>query len=204
MRVCVFWSFTVWCLAADFFLSCLRFIVLSEYTDWCLWSSMKNPLLLSLQILPLPPFPWLLSPTTQISYMVELLTESLLTSLFVFSSVQFIYSLMSYSLRPHELQHARPPCPSPTPGVHSDSRPSSQWCHPAISSSVAPFSCCPQSLPASKSFPMSQLFSLGGQSTGASALKHLFFCAQSFLWSISHTSTWLLEKPCWQSNVSAF
>ena len=77
---------------------------------------------------------------------------------------------MSNSLRPHELQHARPPCPSPTPGVHSDSRPSSQWCHPAISSSVVSFSCCPQPLPASESFPMSQLFAWGGQSTGVSAL----------------------------------
>ena len=65
---------------------------------------------------------------------------------------------MSDSLRPHELQHTRPLCPSPTPRVHSDSRPSSQWCHPAISSSVIPFSSCPQSLPASQSFPMSQLF----------------------------------------------
>ena len=61
---------------------------------------------------------------------------------------------MSDLLRPHESQHARPPCPSPTPGVHSDSRPLSQWCHPAISSSVVPFSSCPQSLPASESFPM--------------------------------------------------
>ena len=77
---------------------------------------------------------------------------------------------MSDSLRPHELQHARPPCLSPTPGVHSNSRPSSQWCHPAISSSVVPFSSCPQSLPASESFPMSQLFAWGGQSTGLSAL----------------------------------
>ena len=76
---------------------------------------------------------------------------------------------MSDSLRPHESQHARPPCPSPIPGVHSDSRPSSQWCHPAISSSVVPFSSCPQSLPASESFPMSQLFAWGGQSTGVSA-----------------------------------
>ena len=66
------------------------------------------------------------------------------------------------TLRPHELQHARPPCPSPTPGVHSESSPSSQWCHPAISSSVFPFSPCPQSLPASESFPMSQLFAWGG------------------------------------------
>ena len=66
----------------------------------------------------------------------------------VFSSVQFSRSVMSDSLRPHESQHARPPCPSPTPGVHSDSRPSSPWCHPAISSSVIPFSSYPQSLPA--------------------------------------------------------
>ena len=77
---------------------------------------------------------------------------------------------MSNSLRPHESQHARPPCPSPTPGVHSNSRPSSQWCHPAISSSVVPFSSCPQSLPASESFPVSQFFAWGGQSTGVSAL----------------------------------
>ena len=74
-------------------------------------------------------------------------------------SVQFSRSVVSDSLRPHESQCARPPCPSPTPGVHSDSHPSSQRCHPAISSSVVPFSSCPQSLPASKSFPMSQLFS---------------------------------------------
>ena len=74
-------------------------------------------------------------------------------------SVQFSRSVMSDSLGPHESQHARPPCPSPTPGVHSDSGPSNQWCHPAISSSVIPFSSCPQSLPASESFPMSQVFS---------------------------------------------
>ena len=72
---------------------------------------------------------------------------------------------MSNSLQPHESQHARPPCPSPTPGVHPDSRPLTQWCHPAISSSVVPFSSCPQSLPPSESFPMSQLFTWGGQST---------------------------------------
>ena len=78
------------------------------------------------------------------------------------SSVQFSCSVMSDSLRPHELQHARPPCPSPTPGVHSDSRQSSWWCHPAISSSVVPFSSCPQSLPESDSFPVSQLFTWGG------------------------------------------
>ena len=78
------------------------------------------------------------------------------------SSVQFSWSVMSNSLRPHESQHARPPCPSPTPGVYSNSCPSSRWCHPAISSSVVPFSSCPQSLPASESFPMSQLFAWGG------------------------------------------
>ena len=83
------------------------------------------------------------------------------------SSVQFSRSVVSDSLRPHESQHARPPCPSPTPGVRSDSRPSSLWCHPAISSSVIPF--FSPSLPASESFPMSQLFIWGGQSTGVSA-----------------------------------
>ena len=79
------------------------------------------------------------------------------------SLFQFSHSVVSNSLRPHELQHARPPCSSPTPGVHSDSCPSSLWCHPAISSSVVPFSSCPQSLLASESFPMSQLFTWGGQ-----------------------------------------
>ena len=87
----------------------------------------------------------------------------------LWNSVQFSRSVVSDSLRPHESQHARPPWPSPTPGVHSNSRPSSQWCQPAISSSIAPFSSCPQSLPASGSFPMSQLFTWGGQSTGVSA-----------------------------------
>ena len=89
---------------------------------------------------------------------------------FEFSSVQFSCSVVSDSLRPHESQHARPPCPSPIPGVHSDSHPSSQWCHPAISSSVIPFSSGPQSLLASESFPMSQFFAWGGQSIGVSAL----------------------------------
>ena len=83
-----------------------------------------------------------------------------------FSSVQFSRSVVSDSLRPYELQHARPPCLSPTPGVHSNSCPSSRWSHPAISSSVVPFSSCPQSLPASESFPMNQLFAWDGQSIG--------------------------------------
>ena len=84
-------------------------------------------------------------------------------------SVQFSCSVLSDSLQPHELQHTRPSCPSPTPGVHSNSCLSSRWCHPAISSSVIPFSSCPQSLPASESVPMSQLFVWGGQSIQVSA-----------------------------------
>ena len=76
---------------------------------------------------------------------------------------------MSDSLRPHEPQHTRPPCSSPTPGVYSNSCPLSRWCYPTISSSVVPFSSCPQSFPASGSFPMSQLFTSGGQSIGISA-----------------------------------
>ena len=86
-----------------------------------------------------------------------------------FTSFQFSHSVVCDSLWPHELQHARPPCPSPAPGVHQNSCPSSQWCLPALSSSVIPFSSCPQSLPASGSFPMSQLFAWGGQSIGVSA-----------------------------------
>ena len=84
-------------------------------------------------------------------------------------SVQFSHSVLSDSLRPHGLQHARPPCPSPIPGVCSNSCPLSQWCHPTISSSVIPFSSCSQSFPSSGSFPMSQLFASDGQSIGASA-----------------------------------
>ena len=84
-------------------------------------------------------------------------------------SVQFSHSVVSDSFQPHELQHTRPPCPSPTPGVHSNSCTLSRWYHPAISSSVVPFSSYPQSLPASGSFPMSQLFAWGGQSIGVSA-----------------------------------
>ena len=86
-----------------------------------------------------------------------------------FSSVQFSHSVMSDTLWPHESQHASPPCPSPTPRVYANSRPSSQWCHATISSFVIPFSFCPQSFPASGSFQMSQLFASGGQSIGVSA-----------------------------------
>ena len=106
-----------------------------------------------------------------------------------FSSVQFSRSVVSDSLRPHESQHARPPCPPPTLRVYSDSRPSSLWCHPAISSSVIPFS-CPQSLPASESFPVSQLFAWGGQSTGVSALAS-FLPKKSQGWSPSEWTGWI-------------
>ena len=104
--------------------------------------------------------------------------------------VQSSRSVMSDSLQPHESQHSRPPCPSPSPGVHSDSRPSSHWCHPAISSSVVTFSSCPQSLPASKSFPMSQLFTWGDQSTGVSALAS-FLPKKSQGWSPSEWTDWI-------------
>ena len=104
-------------------------------------------------------------------------------------SVQFSCSDMSDSLQPHELQHARPPCPSPTPRVHPNSCPSSWWRHPAISSSVVPFS-CPQSLPASGSFPVSQLFAWGGQSIGVSALASVL---------PKNTQDWSLEWTGWIS-----
>ena len=99
---------------------------------------------------------------------------------------QISRSVVSDSLQPHESQHNRPPCPSPTPGVYPNSCPSSRWCHPAISSSVVPFSSCPQSLPASESFPMSQLFAWGDQSTGVSALAS-FLPKKSQGWSSEWT-----------------
>ena len=104
------------------------------------------------------------------------------------SSVQYRRSAVSDSLWPHELQHSRPPCPSPTPEVHSDSM--SQWCHPAISSSVIPFPSCPQSLPVSESFPMRQLFAWGGQSIGVSALAS-FLPKKSQGWSLSEWTGWI-------------
>ena len=116
------------------------------------------------------------------------------------SSVHFSRSVLSDSLWPHESQHARPPCPSPTPGVHPDSHPSSQWCHPAISSSVVPFSSCPQSLSASKSFPMSQLFAWGGQSTGVSALASVL-PKKSQGWSPSEWTGWISLQPKGLSRV---
>ena len=109
----------------------------------------------------------------------------------IMDSVQFSSVVQSCpTLRPHESQHARPPCPSPSPGVHSVSHPWSPWCHPAISSWVVPFSSCPQSLPASESFPVSQLFTWGGQSTGVSALAS-FLPKKSHGWSPSEWTGWI-------------
>ena len=102
----------------------------------------------------------------------------------LFSSVQFSLSVVSDSLWPHESQRTRPPCPSPTPRVHSNSRPSSQWCHPAISSSVVPFSSCPQS------FPVSQLFSWGSQSIEVSALASVL-PKNTQGWSPSEWTCWI-------------
>ena len=116
-------------------------------------------------------------------YSFQLKPCNYIDSNFQLSAVQFSRSVVSDSLWPHESQHSRPPCPSPIPRVHSDSHPSSQWCHPAISSSVIPFSSCPQSLPAPKSFLVSQLFTWGGQSIQW-AYSYINFC---FLW----ISSWL-------------
>ena len=115
-----------------------------------------------------------------------------------FSSVQC--SVLSDSLQPHESQHDRPPCPSPTPRVHSDSCPSGQWCHPAISSSVIPFFACPQSLPASESFPMSQFFTLQGQSIAVSALAS-FLPKKSQGWSPSEWTGWIFLQSKGLSRV---
>ena len=105
-------------------------------------------------------------------------------------SVQFSPSVVSDSLRPHASQHARPPCPSPSPGAHSDSCSLSPWCHPAISYSVVPFSSCPKSLPASQSFPVSQLFAWGGHSTGVSALASVL-PLNTQDWSPSEWTGWI-------------
>ena len=105
----------------------------------------------------------------------------------IFSSVQFSCSVMSDSLQPHELQHTRPPCPSLTPGVHPNPCPSSRWCHPTISSSVIPFSSCPQSFPASGSFQMTQLFASAGQSIGVSASTSVLPIQDIQDWSLGWT-----------------
>ena len=136
---------------------------------------------------------WYINKPAQFGYMSHYWPEKwkrVTYSIWLCDSLQFSRSVVSDSLQPHESQHARPPCPSPTPRVHSDSRPSSQWCHPAISSSVVPFSSCLQSLPASESFPMSQLFAWGGQSTGVSALAS-FTPKKSQGWSPSEWTGWI-------------
>ena len=118
----------------------------------------------------------------------------------IFNSFFFFFLFSSVvQSEPHELQHARPPCPSPTPRLHTNPRPSSWWYNPAISSSVVPFSSCPQSLPASESFPMNQLFAWGGQSTGVSALAS-FLLKKSHSWSPSEWTGWisLQSKGLWR------
>ena len=120
------------------------------------------------------------------------LTTSSITNYLLYStsSVQFSHSVVSNSLWPHEPQHSRHPCPSSTPGVHPNPCPLCQWCHPTISSSVVPFSSCPQSFPASGSFPMSQHFASGGQIIGVSASASVLpMNAQD--WSPSEWTGWL-------------
>ena len=113
-----------------------------------------------------------------------------MTPAILISSVQFSLSVVSDSLRPHALQHTRPPCPSPTPGVYSNLCPLSQWWHPTISSSIVPFSSCPQSFPASGSFQMCQFFTSGGQRIGVSALASVL---------PKNTQDWSLERTGWIS-----
>ena len=115
-----------------------------------------------------------------------------LSSLLILKSVsdQISRSVMSDYLWPHESQHARPPCPSPTPGVHPNPCPFSQWCYPTISSSVVPFSSCPQSFPASESFQLSQFFASGGQSIGVSASAS-FLPVNTQDWSSLRRTGWI-------------
>ena len=158
---------------------------------WEEWAIVFSPLGKKLFCFPMEP-PAILSMSTILEFLPEALTPALgyhirrttvfkissdttiQFSSFHFSSVQFSCSVMSNSLWPRGLQHARPPCPSPTPRVYSDSCPPCQWCHPAISSSVVPFSSCPQSLPASGSFPMSQLFKSSSQRIAVSVSTSVF------------------------------
>ena len=115
-------------------------------------------------------------------------------------SFQFSRSVISDSLQPHELQHARPPCPSPTSGVYPNPCPLSRWCHPTISFSVIPFSSCPQSFPATWSFPMSQLFASGGQSIGLSASTSVF-PMNTQDWSPLGWTGWISLQSKWLSRV---
>ena len=175
-----------------------RFIISTNHCCSSKSSCFSDSLRISLIIYYLPPLMcpivnlWLHCNSCYIPQFTTYLPKSCLplTSWAQFSSVQFSHSVVSESLLPHESKHARPPCPSPTPRVHSDTCPSSQWCHPAISSSVVPFSSCPQSLPASESFPMSQLLVSGGQSTGISALASVL-PKKSQGWSPSEWTGWI-------------
>ena len=130
---------------------------------------------------------WFWRRLLRVPWTVRRSNQSILKSI---QSVQFSCSVLSDSLRPHESQHARPSCPSPTPRVHSNSPSLNRWCHPAISSSVVPFFSCLQTLPSSKSFPMSQLFAWGGQSIGVSALAS-FPQRKSQGWSPSEWTGWI-------------
>ena len=125
-----------------------------------------------------------------------------ITSHLNLSPVKFSHSVMSNSLWSHELQHARPPCPQPTPGVHPNPCPLSQWCHPTISSSVIPLFSCPQSFPASGSFQMSQLFASGGQSTGVSASTSVL-PMNTHDWSPSEWTGWISLQSKGLSRISS-
>ena len=136
---------------------------------------------------------WSLSPWYHPSVLCHLLRGMNPNLIISIRSDQISRSVVSDSLWPHESQHARPPCPSPTPGVHPNSCASSRWCHPAISSSVVPFSSWPQSLSGSGSFPVSQLFAWGGQSTGVSASAS-FLPKNTQGWSPSEWTGWISYK----------
>ena len=125
-----------------------------------------------------------------------------LSQIFKFSSVQLSRSIMSNSLQHQALQHTRPPWPLPAPRVHPNSCPSSRWCHPAISSSVVPFSSCPESLPALESFSISQLFSWGGQSIGVSTLAS-FLPKNTQDWSPLEWTGWISLQSKGLSRVSS-
>ena len=120
-----------------------------------------------------------------------------------FGSVQFSCSVTSDSLQSYGLQHTRPPCPSPTPRVYPYSCPLSQWCHPTISSSVLPFSPFPQSFPASESFPMSQLFALGGQSTGTAASASVLLMNIQDWFPLGLTGLIFQSKDCCESTPTS-
>ena len=133
-------------------------------------------------------------------WVLDIFVVSIFEYVLEHSSVQFSRSVVSDSLQPHELQHTRPPCPSPTPRVYPNSCPSSRWCHPAILSSVIPFSSCPQSLPASGSFQMSQLFASSGQNIGVSASTSVLLMNTQD-WSLLGWTGWISSQSKGLSRV---